>query len=212
MARFISRRIAFGRPPADDDQDDTGEGLPTPKLLRLRARRQAGIAEAEQILAVIPGPGESLHALVTHRVDLTDILNVVLEARGRCERMHVATLGYGERNLRQMLEWIDTGAVGTITLLASIFFRSHEPALWERTVEALHNRKQRCACMHSHANVVTMHLASGEKFAVEGSSNLRGSGSAREQVAVIRDDGLHDWHARWIADMVTKHEGHESPG
>jgi hypothetical protein len=209
MARFTPHKIAFGRPPANDE-DDTGEGLPLPKLLRLRARRQAGIAEAKQVLAVLPAAGESLHALVTHRVDLTDILAAVLSVRGRCDRMLIATLGYGERNLRQLLEWLDTGAVGELTLLASIFFRAHNGSLWERSIEALHERKQRCACMHSHAKVVTMQMASGERFAFEGSANLRGSGSAREQVALIHDTGLHDWHARWIADMVSKHEGHES--
>jgi hypothetical protein len=204
VARFTPHKIAFGRPPADDEDDD-GRDLPRPRLLRLRERRAAGIREAKQVLSVIPAPGESLHALVTHRVDLTDILAALLDKLGRCDGMLIATLGYGERNLRQLLGWLDTGAVGELTLLSSIFFRAHNGDLWERTVEEFRARKQRCACMHSHAKVVTMAMASGERFAVEGSANLRGSGSAREQVAVVHDHGLHDWHARWIAEMVERH-------
>jgi hypothetical protein len=212
MARFTPHRIRFGRPPAGEEDDD-GEGLPTPKLLKLKARRMAGIAEAKDVLSVIPAPNESLHALVTHRVDLTDILTALLDKLGRCDRMLIATLGYGERNRRQLLDWLDSGAVGELTLLSSIFFRAHNGDLWERTVEEFRARKQRCACMHSHAKVVTMAMASGERFAVEGSANLRGSGSAREQVAVIHDPGLHDWHARWIAETVSKHEpGDEGTG
>ena len=213
MAKFTPRRVPFGRPPTAGEDDDIGEGLPTPKLLKLKARRVAGIAEAKQVLSVLPAPGESLHALVTHRVDLTDILTALLGRLGRCDRMLIATLGYGERNLRQLLGWFDGGAVGELTLLTSIFFRSHNGSLWERTVEEFRERKQRCACMHSHAKVVTMAMASGERFAVEGSANLRGSGSSREQVAVIHDPGLHDWHARWIAETVSKHEpGDEGTG
>jgi hypothetical protein len=55
-------------------------------------------------------------------------------------------------------------------------------------------------------------FASGERFALEGSANLCSNGSAREQFALIHDPALHDWHARWIAEMVAKHEGYPSPG
>jgi hypothetical protein len=211
MAKFSVRRVHFGRRP-DADVDDNGEGLPTPARVRLAARRAAGIAEAKAVLAHLPRPGESLHALCTARMDLTDVVNALLERLGRCERLHVATLGYNPRNLRTMLGWLDAGAVGGLTLMASIFFRSHNGDLWETTVEEFRSRKQRAACSHSHAKVVAMAFASGERLSIEGSGNLCGNGSAREQFALIHDDGLTAWHARWIAEMVSRHEGDQSPG
>jgi hypothetical protein len=54
VARFSPRRIAFGRPP-ENDEDDDGRDLPRPRLLRLQARRAAGIAEATETLAHLPG-------------------------------------------------------------------------------------------------------------------------------------------------------------
>jgi hypothetical protein len=211
MPRFSVRRVHFGRPAADDD--DNGEGLPTPARVKLAARRAAGIAEAKEVLALLPGPGESLHALCTARMDLTDVINALLERLGRCDRLHVATLGYNSRNRRAMLRWLDSGAVGGLTLLASIFFRSHNGQLWETTLSELRARKQRAACCHSHAKVVAMAFASGERLCIEGSANLCGNGSAREQLALIRDVGLADWHARWITEMVAKHEpGDEAAG
>jgi hypothetical protein len=57
-----------------------------------------------------------------------------------------------------------------------------------------------------------MAFASGERLSIEGSSNLRGSGSAREQFALVNDPGLCDWHWRWITDMVTRHEGTADEG
>jgi hypothetical protein len=211
MAKFSVRRVHFGRRP-DDEADDDGEGLPTPARVRLAARRAAGIAEAKAVLAHLPGPGESLHALCTARMDLTDVINALLERLGRCERLHVATLGYNARNLRTMLGWLDTGAVGELALLASIFFRSHNGELWGTTLEEFRSRKQRAACCHSHAKVVAMQFGSGERLCIEGSSNLCGNGSAREQFALIHDPGLCDWHARWIAEMVSRHEGDQGPG
>jgi hypothetical protein len=197
MAKFSVHRVHFGRRP-DSEADDNGEGLPTPTRVKLAARRAAG---------------ESLHALCTARMDLTDVVNALLERLGRCDRLHVATLGYNARNLRTLLGWLDRQAVGQLTLLASIFFRSHNGELWGTTLEEFRSRTQRAACCHSHAKVVAMEFASGERLCIEGSSNLCGNGSAREQFALIHDAGLCDWHAGWIDALVTQHEGdaHDHP-
>lgn len=207
MAKFSVRRIHFGE---HADTDDDGDGLPKPALLRLQARRAAGIREAKETLAYLPGPSESLHALCTARMDLTDVINALLETLGRCDRLLIATLGYNSRNLRSMLGWIDRGAVGALTLLASIFFRSHNGDLWAETLDEFRSRKQRAACCHSHAKVVTLAFRSGERLSIEGSANLCGNGSGREQFALINDAGLHDFHATWIEALVSKHETNAS--
>jgi hypothetical protein len=203
MAKFSVRKIHFGDHAGPEDD---GEGLPRPALARLKARRAAGIREAKEALEYLPGPGESLHALCTARMELTDVINALLERLGRCDRLLIATLGYNARNLRAMLGWIDQGAAGELQLLASIFFRSHNAELWEETLEEFRQRKQRAACCHSHAKVVTLAFASGERLSIEGSANLCGNGSGREQFALINHGGLHDWHARWIAETVKRHE------
>jgi hypothetical protein len=202
--RFTVRPTRFGRRPNSDDEAD---GLPTPARVQLLARRAAGIAEAKAVLEHLPAPGESLHAVVTARLDLTDVINAILERLGRCERMRIATLGYNARNLRTMLGWLDTGAVGTLSLVASIFFRSHNGELWTGTLTEFRKRGQRAACCHSHAKVITLALATGERLSIEGSANLCGNGSGREQFALIHDSGLHDFHAGWIDALLDKHEG-----
>jgi len=205
MPRFIARPVRFGRQPGADTDD--ADGLPTPQCVKLAARRAAGIAEAKQVLVYLPQPGESLHALVTARLDLTDVINALLERLGPCERMTIATLGYNARNKKTMLSWLDSGAVRSLSLVASIFFRSHNGELWTDTLEDFRQRKQRAACCSSHAKVVALAFASGERLSIEGSANLCGNGSGREQFALIADAGLHDWHAGWIDALVTKHEG-----
>jgi hypothetical protein len=209
VARFLVRRTPFGRPPGAGDEDD-GAGLRAPARVRLAARRAAAIAEADETLAHLPGPGESLHALMTCRLDLADVIGALLHRLGRCDRLLLATLGYNGRNLRTMLAWLDGGAVGTLTLLASRFYRAHNGDQWGATLAEFRRRGQRAACADCHAKVVALHFASGERLAVEGSANLCGNGSAREQFTVINDPGLCAWHSRWIEGLVARHEGDES--
>lgn len=203
--RFAPRPIRFGHRPGNID--DEADGLPTPAKVKLLARRAAGIAEAKAVLEYLPGPGESLHALVSSRMDLSDIVGIILDKIGHCEQMMIATLGYHRRNLKTLLAWLDTGAVGSLSLVASIFFRSHNAELWDETLAEFRQRKQRAACCSCHAKVVTMQFSSGEKLSIEGSMNVAGNGSVLEQFALIRDDGLHDFHARWIKGLLDKHEG-----
>jgi hypothetical protein len=205
MARFAVRKIRFGRAP--QDEDDEGGDLPRPMLLKLKLRRAAGIREAKDTLAHLPGPGESLHAVMTARLDMTDVVNALLEKLGRCDRAMIATLGYNRRNYRTMLYWLDIGAIGSLALVASLFFRSHNGGLALETIEEFRARGQRAAFGPCHCKVITLAFASGTRLSVEGSANLCSNGSAREQFTVIDDGELHDWHSRWIESLVVKYAG-----
>ena len=205
MTRFAAKPVRFGRRPAD--QGDEVDGLPTPTRIKLQARRAAGIAEAQAITEYLPAPGESVHCLFTARMDLTDLIGAILNKMGHCSSMRIATLGYGQRNLRKLIGFLDAGSVASLGLVASLFFRAHEKELWTHTLSELRARKQRAACCGCHAKVVTMHFATGEKLTIESSANLRASGSQIEQLTLFRDDALYDWHARWIEALIEKHEG-----
>ena len=80
---------------------------------------------------------------MTARLDMSDVLNALLGKMGRCDTASIATLGYNRRNFRLMLEWLDSGKIGSLTLLASIFFRSHNGDLWGETVTEFHRRGRR---------------------------------------------------------------------
>jgi hypothetical protein len=205
VARFNPARVHFGDRPPDDDFEDDGTGLPAPIRTNAHARRVAGIREAKAVLEHLPQPGESLHAICTARMDLTDVITALLESVGRCDRMHVATLGYNPKNLATMLSWLDTGRVRLLTLCASIFFRSHKGDLWEQTLAEFRSRGQRAACCHSHCKVVALQFSDGAAFSIEGSANLCGNGSGREQFALFNDPDLTRWHSAWIDELVSRH-------
>jgi hypothetical protein len=201
MSRFANLpRPSFGRRAGAD------EGRPAGTVARGLARRAAMLHEAQAVLTVLPAPGEALHALITGRYDLMHLLVCLLQRLGPARAVRIATLSYSAWNLMEMLGIMDAPNPPRLTLLCSAFFRDHNKELWEETLEEFRERGQRCAAARTHAKVITLDLASGVKLSLEGSANLR-SNSNREQFALVNDAGLHDWHARWIDDLVTQYEG-----
>jgi hypothetical protein len=212
--RFTAPRPAFGAAPrVSFGQLPAGAGLPTPHADRAHARRTAQLAEAADALTVLPGPGETVHALMTGRYDLMQVLVCLVERLGVVEAMRIATLAYSARNLAEMARLLDSGAARRLTLLCSSFFRDHNGDLWEKTLEEFRSRGQRAAAARSHAKVVTFAFASGRRLTLEGSANLRSNGN-REQLLLADGAELHDWHSTWIDALVTAHEGEQgdSPG
>jgi len=178
------------------------------------ARRTAQLALAAEALAVLPAAGETVHALMTGRYDLMHLLCCLIDRLGAVQALRIATLSFNGKNLAEMVRLLDSGKVKTLTLLCSAFFRNHNTALWDQTRETFRERGQRAAAARSHAKVVTFAFASGRRLTVEGSANLRSNGN-REQMLLADGAGLHDWHARWIDELVTAHaqeEGEETEG
>lgn len=211
MARFDAKKIAFGGGKIAESEENTpDDALPSPMLVRSATRRAQVIAEAQAVLEHLPADGESLHCLATARMDLTDVVNCLIQKLGKCQSLHIATLGYNARNLAQILGWLDAGLVESCTLLTSKFFRSYNAPLWEETQREFATRKQPCACCYSHAKVIALAFSLGRRMSLEGSANLCGNGSGREQFCLIADTGLYYFHAAWIGEMVAKHQGGES--
>ena len=168
------------------------------------SRRLAALREAGDVLTVLPGPGQSLHAIMTGRYDLTDLLDIILERLGSAAHLRIATLSFNNRNVHRMLAWCENAAVAQLTLLYSHFFQEHNPEIVEQLRQSL-TTPHRMAVSRNHCKVVTFDLHRGDKLTVEGSPNLRNNAN-HEQIAVINDPVLHDWHAKWIDCEVKRHE------
>jgi hypothetical protein len=208
--RFTATRPAFGAAPrVSFGLRPAGAGLPAPHVDRGTARRTAQLAQAADALAVLPGTGETVHALMTGRYDLMHLLVCLIERFGPVDLLRIATLSYNGRNLAEMVRLLDSGAVRQLTLLCSAFFRDHNTELWEETLQEFRDRGQWAAAARSHAKVVTFAFASGQRLTVTGSANLRSNGNV-EQVLFADGAGLHDWFATWLDQEIGRHEGDES--
>ena len=205
MSRFTVRPVHFGRRPGPDE--DT-EGLPTPARVKLAARRAAGIAEASAVLEYLPGPGES-PSRGLHRPHGPD-------GRYRRPARQAGTLrphDDSDAGIQRPQPQDDAGVAGhrrrrhSLPCGEPVLSLPQSKRFGKPTLEEFRSRKQRAACCHSHAKVVTLAFATGERLCIEGIANLCGNGSGREQFALINDAGLHNFHAAWIAALLDKHEG-----
>ena len=159
------------------------DGVPTPTRSKAARRRVACVREAAAVLDALPEPGEALHALMTGRYDLTDLLAVLIERFGPAA-LKIATLSFNFGNTVDVLSWIDAKKVTALDLLCSSFFREHNAELFRGFKADLHQRGGRLAACRNHAKVVTLAFASGERFALEGSANLQ---NQRERRTVCPD-------------------------
>jgi hypothetical protein len=205
---FAVQRFRFGKPAAKAGPGDVPPALSTRDV----ARRTAMLREARDVLPHLPAPGEALHALMTGRYDLMILLTVVLEQRpDSCTHLRIATLSLKQRNSFELLTLLDSGQVARATVLCSEFFRDHNTGIYASLQAELAKRPggHRLAAARSHAKVVCMEMADGDRLVLEGSANLR-TNSNIEQFCLLNHAALHDFHAGWLEPLVSHGEGDES--
>lgn len=140
---------------------------------------------------------------MTGGYDLCQVIAATLARLPACRHLRIATLCYNKRNAAELLGILETRPDLKLTLLVSDFFRGHNKELHEWFQDELgENPNARIAAGRTHCKVVGFELPADEvSLVIEGSANLR-TNHNREQLAVIRDGPLHDWHAGWIDEMV----------
>ena len=166
---------------------------------RAALRRKAQLKRAADVVPHLPGPGESLHSLLTGYFDFALVLTCVLRSRPvPCEALRVATLSFSKKNVQEMAGWIDGGLVKRLVLVSSDFMKEGNPATYFGAVKELAEaRGQAVAAARCHAKVACLHFSDGLRLVFEGSMNLSTNRNL-EQMTVIHDAGLHDWHTAWI--------------
>jgi hypothetical protein len=148
-----------------------------------------------------------LHTLLTGYFDFALVLTCVLRAHpAPCEHARVATLSFGGRNVQEMAGWLDEHLVSRLTLLCSDFMEKSCPKEYRAAVaELVEQRGQTVGWARCHAKVCCLAFTDGVRLVFEGSANLRTWRNV-ENLCVVNDPGLHDWHAQWIDERVREHE------
>jgi hypothetical protein len=178
---------------------------------RASVRRQAQLRRAAEVLPHLPGPGESVHVLLTGYFDLMLVLTCIVQSRAAtCQSMRVATLAFSRKNVEELCSLLDAGKVRRVSLLCSDYMRKANPSIYQGAAEALRGeRGQHVGSARSHCKVVCLSFDDGLRLTMEGSANLRTNRNV-EQLTVINDRVLHDWHAAWIDERVRDGEAKES--
>jgi hypothetical protein len=204
-------RFTVGFPGLPEGRPVTRSGNVRAREFRASLRRQAQLRAAAEVLPHLPGPGESVHTLLTGTFDFLVVLACVIRSRpAPCEVLRLATLAFSRRNTQEMCRLLDGRLVGRLTLLCSDFMAKSNPAIYQGAVEELaRQRGQTVGSARCHAKVSCLAFADGLRLVFEGSANLRTNKNV-EQMTAVNDAGLHDWHAAWIDQRVRDHEVDQS--
>ena len=208
-AVFDAARPSFAaipRPAFGTARQHRAEPAPRTRT-KAEARYQRAAKTAAELLPELPRPGEAVHALMTGTFDLCQVITATAARLPELRALRIATLCFSKRNAAELLALLAARPGLRLTLLVSAFFKGHNKELFEGFAADLADHPTATlAAARSHCKVVTFDAADGDGLVFEGSANLR-SNKNREQLAAIRDRGLHDWHAAWIDALV--HRGEE---
>src|SRR5262249_33290065 len=126
-------------------------GVPPALTARARRRYAAMLREPAGIPAHLPGPRESLHALLTGRYDFMTLLGrVITHQPTPCAELRIATLAFSSRNTAELVQLLDGGAVQRVSLLCSDFFAKHNRAEFSEAVRELQARGMAIAAPRCH--------------------------------------------------------------
>lgn len=157
---------------------------------------------AAEAIGQLPGHREAYHLAISGRFALWDCVPAVLTlaAPVAIESLYIATLGFSKANVEGMAELLDAGSVGRISLICSHYFKGTSEAIYTFGAEQLAARGQRFISIRSHAKLLAMKLTDGRTITIEASANLRSCKNI-EQLTVIGDRGLYEFHTIWMEEL-----------
>jgi hypothetical protein len=174
----------------------------TDRAVLLDARRTTN---AMQHLGRLPEPGESFHLVTRGAYSLWHLPKAALQlgAPATIAYLAIATLGFSRTNLEELLAALDSGSIGKVDFLYSVYFKSNEKEICQRLSHELALRGHRVVACLQHAKVTLIELTDGRAYAVESSANLRSCASI-ENITIFHDRALFDFHRAWIQDVLSR--------
>lgn len=173
----------------------------TRRVARRRFLTLTKHGHAVEHLRPLPGPYESIHAVMNGRFSGWDIATAVIELLAeRVDELTVSTLGFSRQNMESVVSLLDRGSVGSLLLNVSNYFQSTDRKIFADIQRQLESRGQRVGVTRSHAKLMLFRTAT-RNIVVETSGNLRGSMSW-EQFSVADDAELLDFHRGWIEALI----------
>lgn len=181
-----------------------------PSVIRRKTtkRDQLDLIAAEnaaEALKPLPGPEESIHAVVNASFHGWSMISAILAlARpATIDHLAIATLGFNGQNARDLMAKLDAGLIGSVDFVCSCYFKATGSSEFGMLAQGLRERGHRIAARRSHAKILAMRMSDGRAFVVETSANLRSCVNL-EQIALIHSEPLRAFHAGWIGRLVAQ--------
>ena len=172
----------------------------TDKAVMLDARRLANVLEH---IGRLPERGEAFHLITENRYSMAHVIPATLQLAEPATIHHltVVTLSFSQPNMVDLLAMLDSGQIAEVHFLYSCYFRANNKDACQQLAEALTARGQRVFSGLIHAKLLLIELTDGRTYTVESSANLRSCASV-EQLAMIHDRSLYDFHRTWTNEIL----------
>jgi len=141
--------------------------------------------------------GDRLHAVLPGNFIFAEILTQLAE-RMKPESVTLATLSLSKQNVDALAAALDAGHIGRINFLISEYFAATNKAIMAHMEQAAKTRRWRIGSKRSHAKIATLNAG---HIVIETSANLRSSQNV-EQLCVFSDRELHNFHTKWITELM----------
>jgi hypothetical protein len=155
---------------------------------------------ARSVLPHLPGPGEHTHCALSGDFVLCDLIPAIIDARGRCTHLHIATLGLSSGNAATLAALRAKNQVDAITLICSHYFAQVDKTTTYRDVVSRLAGLATIIVTRCHAKVICLPTAAGDHFVIVGSANLRSSDNT-EQMTIFNDAETLSWYRTWLDSL-----------
>jgi hypothetical protein len=172
---------------------------------RAELRHRRGIRKlirpenAAPLVACLPAPGDTVSAVLRGDFVLGDALPMLVARAGFCPHLHVSTLALSVRNAETLRDLVTSGAVGRLTLIVSHYFRAVDKLSTYAAVARVLDGHAELKIARCHAKILLLPTAT-DSFVLEGSANLRSSGTV-EQMTLFNDPDLLAFHRSWMEEL-----------
>jgi hypothetical protein len=157
----------------------------------------------EDILPTLPASGESHHIITHGKFDFYDALPRVLEL-GEMKNASVsaATWCCNRRCALDLIDRIETGQIGRMQLIVGLYLKRREQAVFSTLATGIAKNGHKILATECHAKIFTIQHAQNY-ITIEASANWT-SNPRIEQLTIINDQPLHNFHERWIDDAISR--------
>ena len=182
---------------------------PTGVLFQKSDKRQvvdaAKVSNAARQIQRMPEQNETIHVIMSGNYDGFDIVNgiLALAAPATIRRLEICTMGFNVRNVAELIGLMDAGQVGEVRFICSVFYKAHEPGVYNELKKALADRGGSAIAIRSHCKIILIETTGGDFLAYESSANLR-SCRMLEQFTLTNSAAVVEFHRSWM-DKKFKH-------
>ena len=168
------------------------------RLDRAALRRLCKPENAQELAKAMPDADTSVHALITGNFIFADLLGAVIGIHGKPQNMTIATLSLSKKNVEMISAMLAKDPFPIFFLISHYFSRTNKEIFAALQAVAETQPALTIRVARTHCKIALLDY-SENAWCIETSANLRSSGNL-EQVTIVNDRGLLDFHREWMTD------------